>query len=93
MSSIYCAVIISGTAQKQAEATIREKYPDSHELITGVFLISTDESAGEVAAAIGVKPEEEGEAPRLGEGIVMRINGSYAGYADSSLGTWLRAYA
>ncbi|MXY72483.1 MAG: hypothetical protein F4Y97_05525 [Dehalococcoidia bacterium] len=92
-TSIYCAVAINEDTRSAVTDAIQERYPESQELIPGVFLISTDDSANDVAVGIGVRPDEDEDEPRHGSGIVLRLNGSFAGYGDRELGLWFRAYA
>ena len=59
------------------------QYDKVFQLRGGVYLISTEESAGSIARSL-----EMGEEGITGE--IFKLNGSYAGYSRQELWEWLK---
>ena len=74
--------------KENAEATKRigESYPASHSISSTSFLVRTDDVSDKVAANVGIKGDNRSEEA---VGVVLKLNGAYAGFASSSIWEWL----
>ena len=65
---------------------LSEKYPNFHELNPTSFVLVSNDLSTQVADGLGLKGEKR-VSP--GGGVVLKLNGSYAGHADPSVWEWL----
>ena len=78
------AVVFDSSQPEDTYTQLKESYSDHFELSDGLFLIPSDEIAERVAVQVGIKGEG-----RSADGVVFKLNGSYAGYTTRSLWEWL----
>ncbi len=64
--------------------SLLDAYPDAYKLNDNTFLIRSDKLSNEISKDIGIG-EESGPT-----GAVFKLNGTYSGYASSSLWEWLK---
>ena len=67
-------------------ARIKERYPKFFEVNEGCYLVRCDDLTEEVAIAVGIKGDDRAEDAG---GVVLKLNGAYAGFAPGSLWEWL----
>ena len=82
--SVYAVVL--DNENHDAVERIRTKYSNYHELSRTLFLVHTDAIADQVARTIGIKGDNRIEGA---EGVVFKLNHSYAGYTSRALWDWL----
>ena len=64
--------------------SLLETYPGAYVLNDKTFLIRSDKLSNEISKDVGIG-EESGPT-----GAVFKLNGTYSGYARSSLWEWLK---
>ena len=93
MSAVYCIVALSAEHQDAVATEVARQYPGSMPVADNVFLLTSGQSAEQIAVALGIRPESSGsEPPERGAGLVVSLNGSFSGYGATSLGNWLKAH-
>ena len=92
MDAVYCIVALSAEHQEAVATEVATQYPGSMPVADNVFLLTSGQSAEQIAVALGIRPESGSEPPRLGSGLVVSLNGSFSGYGATSLGNWLQAH-
>ena len=91
---IFCAVAFSEDAHGALASAVETHFRGtSYQLTPSTFLVFSEDSADDVALALGLLPADDDTPPPLGEGIVFSVNGSYTGYAAIGLGGWIRAFS
>ena len=70
----------------QVAARVEEHYSLNYTVNEKCFLVRTDDISEKVATTVGIKGDKQ-----LPEalGVVLKLNGSYAGYASSGIWEWL----
>ena len=88
------AIILGGSPDdapsREVARRIKEQYPRHYRPQKGVFLVQSDIVADRIAAAVGLRDEGRVEGAN---GVVLKLNGTYAGYASNSLWDWLESEA
>ena len=81
---IYAIVLTEANAE--VDERIEIKYPRRYKLNDTFYLVRSDSISEEVAINVGIKGD--GRVQDV-TGVVFKLNGSYAGYANTSLWDWL----
>lgn len=78
--------IVLTEANAEVDERIKNEYPKRYKLNDTFFLVRSDTISEEVAINVGIKGDD-----RVGDvtGVVFKLNGVYAGYAQNSLWDWL----
>ena len=83
------AIILRGRESENTEVAqrIKEKYPECYPMSEEVYLVQAAEPASQIAVAVGLKGDERVDDVA---GLVLKLNGAYSGYDETSLWHWLR---
>ncbi len=91
METVYC-VILSSTPPEDFASTVRSTYPDMYRLSESAFVVATDDPIRNVATQLGVRSDPDGDERPPNPGVVFSLNGSFTGWHDPRLWTWLRGH-
>lgn len=82
---VHHAIVLS---KRNDEVTrrIRKNYPTCYKLDRSCYLVRSSDLCQSVAVKSGIKGDDRVESA---VGAVFRLNGTYAGYASTSLWEWM----
>lgn len=81
---IYAIVLTEANAEVQQR--IAREFPKYYKLNETSFLVRSDEISERVAVSVGIKGADQ---VKDATGVVFKLKGTYAGYAQNSLWEWL----
>ena len=81
---VYAVVFTTGS--EKGIPLVKEAYPEALQLQKDVILVASNNLTSEIAKASALTKERQEEGVR---GAVFKLNGSYTGFAASSLWEWL----
>ena len=81
--------------QDKGGAKITENYRESevYRLAEDTYIVAHDGLSRDVAKSVGIfsDTDEDGTEPGEVSGVVLKLNGSYTGYASQDIWEWLDA--
>ena len=79
------AIVLTAPSDGIAER-INQHHPKHYRMNHTVYLVRSDDISEKIATDIGLKGERQVEGAT---GAVFKLNGTYSGYAPTSLWEWL----
>ncbi len=90
--TVHCVILGQGDVQdfRAFESKLKFSFPDMYKLGAGAYLVSSPKTSTAVAIDLGVRPEEATHNwSSKYRGVVFSLNGSYSGFHQPDLWTWL----
>lgn len=90
--TVHCVILSHGDGQevRAFESNLKFSFPDMYKLAASAYLISSPKTSTEVAIELGVRPEEAThDWSSKYRGVVFSLNGSYSGFHQPDLWSWL----
>ncbi|WP_424947542.1 hypothetical protein [Candidatus Spongiihabitans sp.] len=78
--------IVLQSENDEVSSRITAHYPNVYAINDKCFLVRSDDVSEKVAEKAGLKGDEQIEGA---SGVVLKLNGTYAGFAPSSVWEWL----
>lgn len=91
--AIHMISLFSPTDRAQTQKVARqieERYPGYYPLVPGqIYLVSSPDVAAVINGKIGLNTQKAKDPDALATGMVVKMNGSYSGYASTAIWEWM----
>lgn len=95
--AVHMIALFSPPDSPQTQKVVRQiekEYPGYYPLVKGqTYLVSSPDVATVINGKIGLNTQEAKDPQALATGMVVKVNGSYSGYAHAAIWEWMKEAA